>query len=98
MDTISIAQDKHASYSGLLRKDQYQAGYTVDLDDHVIILRRFGEVIQVYGTNTPMQTIHNDIDQTLEFEKAVAVERIRQEAQEMEAELRYHRRIAGEVA
>lgn len=72
---------------GLLRPDQYDAGFSVDLDDHVIILRRFRGIIGVYGTNTPMATIHHDIDQTLEMEKAIAVERIRQEAQEMEKEI-----------
>ncbi len=99
--TKSIAQQPSSPQSrksGLLRPDQYDAGFSVDLDDHVIILRRFRGIIGVYGTNTPMATIHHDIDQTLEMEKAVAVERIRDEAREVQAEIRRHRRMAGEVA
>jgi hypothetical protein len=61
---------------GFLRKEHYLAGYTVDLEDHVITLRRNGQVIDHYGINTPIETIHHDVDQMVEREKAFQIEAV----------------------
>jgi hypothetical protein len=62
--------------NGLLRKDHYLAGFTLDLDDHVITVRRHGQVWERYGGRTDPQVIFHDIDQVIEMGKAVQFEAV----------------------
>lgn len=71
--TNSISQN-----NGLLPKIFTQHGFTIDLDDHVQIVRRHGEIAtningqsMVYGYRTDPRTIYEDIAAVIEIEKAV---------------------------
>jgi hypothetical protein len=59
--------------NGLLRKDHYQAGFTLDMDDHVMTLKRYGKVIEHFGFYTPLEQVHEYLDHAIEEEKAVTI-------------------------
>jgi hypothetical protein len=59
-----------SSREGLLRKEHYLAGFSLNLDDHVITLRRHGEVLERFGIYTLMEDVHHYIDQLLNWESS----------------------------
>lgn len=60
--------------NGLLRKDQVAAGFSVQPDDHCIIIWRRSILFARYGQLTPAWIIHRDIDHVIEMEKVATME------------------------
>jgi len=68
------------AHNGLLRKEFYLAGYTCDLDDHVITIKRDGKIAKTidgqdmrYGSHTDPEIIFKDIASAIETDKAVEI-------------------------
>lgn len=70
-----------AQTNGLLRKEHYLAGFTIDLDDHTQTVKRHGEIARTvdgqkmfYSFMTDPSLIYKDIEAIIETEKAVQIE------------------------
>jgi hypothetical protein len=59
---------------GLLTKEHYQAGISLDFDDHVVTLKRDNRVVARFSAmRVTMKELHHAADQEMEMAKAVEI-------------------------